>query len=148
VIPIRIPPLRERHEEIPVLAGHFLHRFNDAYGRSAVISAETMRAFTEYPWPGNVRELENAVKRIVVLAAAMLRQDLPPAEPVAPAGLKTIARRAARAAERIAIETVLDHVDGNRVKAARLLRISYSALRYTIIECGLARPTRGSVIEA
>jgi transcriptional regulator with GAF, ATPase, and Fis domain len=158
VIAIRIPPLRERYEEIPALAGHFLRRFNAAYSRSAVISPETMRVFTEYPWPGNVRELENAVERIVVLGAAMLRQDLvsrpdgavlpAPAESRAtltpipgniPEGLKTTARRAARAAERIAIEAVLDHVDWNRVKAARLLRISYSALRYKIVECGLDR---------
>ena len=145
VITIRIPPLRERREEIPVLAGHFLRRFNTAYGRSATISPETMRVFTEYAWPGNVRELENAVKRIVVLGAAMLRQNrrpslagTVPAAPGAPTGLKTIARRAARAAERIAIEAVLDHVAGNRVKAARLLQISYSALRYKIVECGLA----------
>ena len=134
VIAIRIPPLRERHEEIPVLTGYFLRRFNAALGRSAVISPETMRVFTEYRWPGNVRELENAVKRIVVLGAAESRATLTPI----PGGLKTIARRAARAAERIAIEAMLDHVAGNRVKAARLLRISYSALRYKIADCGLA----------
>jgi len=152
VITIRIPPLRERRGEIPVLAGHFLCRFNAAYSRSAVISSDTMRVFTEYAWPGNVRELENAVKRIVVLGGAMLRlgvlpspADAVPPAPGAPTGLKTIARRAARAAERIAIETVLDHVAGNQVKAARLLQISYSALRYKILECGLARggPARG-----
>jgi transcriptional regulator with GAF, ATPase, and Fis domain len=164
VIAIRIPPLRERPEEIPVLAAHFLRRFNVAYGRSVTVSPETMRIFTDYPWPGNVRELENAVRRIVVLGTALLRQDLLSnpggAAPLAPAGsgaaltaisghaptsLKTIARLAARAAERIAIEAMLDHVDWNRVKAARLLQISYAALRYKIVDFGLARRAEGSV---
>jgi two-component system, NtrC family, response regulator AtoC len=158
VIAIRIPPLRERHEEIPVLADHFLRRFNATYGRSVAISAETMRIFTSYPWPGNIRELENAVRRIVMLGAALLRQDLlsnpagapilapgesgAPMTPISanvPTGVKTIARLAARAAERIAIEAVLDHVAWNRVKAARLLQISYTALRYKIVDYGLAR---------
>ena|SRR5688572_28183303 len=56
-----------------------------------------------------------------------------------PTSLKTIAREAARAAERVAIEAVLDCVDWNRVKAARLLHISYAALRYKILDCGLTR---------
>jgi transcriptional regulator with GAF, ATPase, and Fis domain len=164
VIAIRIPPLRERSEEIPGLAAHFLRQFNTSYGHSVAISAETMRIFTDYPWPGNVRELENAVRRIVVLGTALLRQDflpspagavslarggsgeaLTPIPGTLPAGLKTIARRAARAAERIAIEAVLDHVAWNRVKAARLLQISYGTLRYKIVDCGLARRAGGSV---
>jgi len=164
VITIRIPPLRERSAEIPILAGHFLRRFNTAYGRAAAISPETMRTLRDYPWPGNIRGLENAVKRIVVLGTALLRQDSlsDPAGPVTPApagpgpaltriagtmpaGLKIIARRAARAAERIVIAAVLDHVAWNRVKAARLLQISYGTLRYKIVDCGLARRARGSV---
>jgi two-component system response regulator AtoC len=151
VIAVRIPPLRERREEIPVLAGHFLRRFNTAYGRSVAISPETMRIFTDYSWPGNIRELENAVRRVVVLGTALLGgQELvgtrdaritapPPVRTTFPGGLKTIAREAARAAERVAIEAVLDRVDWNRSKAARLLQISYAALRYKIVECGLAR---------
>src|SRR5436189_2740647 len=67
VIEIRIPPLRERREEIPVLVGHFLTQFNSQYGRKIEIPSETMRVFVEYHWPGNIRELENAVKRVVVL---------------------------------------------------------------------------------
>jgi two-component system response regulator AtoC len=141
VIAIRVPPLRERREEIAVLAGHFLRRFNDAYDRAVAISPETMGILEDYPWPGNIRELENAVRRIVVLGSAVLRQDLR-SNPM-PTGLKTIGRLAARAAERIAIEAVLDHVDGNRARAARLLQISYAALRYKIIECGVDRRRAG-----
>src|SRR3989454_8278213 len=70
VIEIRIPPLRERRDEIPVLADHFLKKFNAQYGRSVEIPGETLRAFLDYEWPGNIRELENAVKRVVVLGSA------------------------------------------------------------------------------
>src|SRR5919108_1521992 len=70
VIEIRIPPLRERREEIPVLIDYFLRKFNTQYGRTVDVPADTIRTFTEYHWPGNIRELENAVKRIVVLGSA------------------------------------------------------------------------------
>ena len=158
VIEIRIPPLRERREEIPPLVDHFLRRFNVQYGRTVDVPAETLRAFLEYHWPGNIRELENAVKRIVVLGSArpvhveivgnltngarptarpgMLALETRP-NPDTPISLKDIARRAARDAERVAIKEVLDRVHWNRAKAARLLQISYKALLYKIVQCGL-----------
>jgi two-component system response regulator AtoC len=158
VIEIRIPPLRERREEIPVLLDHFLRKFNAQYGRAVDVPAETVRAFLEYHWPGNIRELENAVKRIVVLGSARpvhvellgnLTNGVRPAvrpgggaveprpSPDAPISLKDIARQAAREAERVAIKEVLDRVHWNRAKAARLLQISYKALLYKIVQCGL-----------
>src|SRR5256712_12148337 len=70
VIEIRIPPLRERREEIPGLLEDFRRRFNAQYGRAVEIPQDTVRVFLEYHWPGNIRELENAVKRIVVLGSA------------------------------------------------------------------------------
>jgi two-component system response regulator AtoC len=157
VIELRIPPLRERREEIPALTQHFLRSFNAQYGRSVEIPAETLRVFLEYHWPGNIRELENAVKRVVVLGSARpvhqeivnnlgkgLRAGL--VAPAAPSvarpmpetiSLKDIARQAARDAERVAIKEVLDRVHWNRAKAARLLQISYKALLYKIVQCGL-----------
>jgi two-component system response regulator AtoC len=157
VIEIRIPPLRERREEIPVLLDHFLHKFNAQYGRAVDVPPETVRAFVEYHWPGNIRELENAVKRIVVLGSARpvhveivaalgngARSAVRPGVAVdsrpgvdAPISLKEIARQAAREAERVAIKEVLDRVHWNRAKAARLLQISYKALLYKIVQCGL-----------
>src|SRR2546428_5751489 len=71
VFEIRIPPLRERREEIPVLVGHFLTKFTFQYARKIEVPADTMRVFLEYDWPGNVRELENAARRIVVLGTAL-----------------------------------------------------------------------------
>jgi two-component system response regulator AtoC len=157
VIEIRIPPLRERREEIPVLADHFIRKFNAQYGRSVDMPAETLRAFVDYQWPGNIRELENAIKRIVVLGSARpvhveIVSNLNGARtaaarpgvalearpsPDAPISLKDIARQAARDAERVAIKEVLDRVHWNRAKAARLLQISYKALLYKIVQCGL-----------
>jgi two-component system response regulator AtoC len=158
VIEIRIPPLRERRDEIPVLLDHFLRKFNAQYGRAVDVPAETVRALVEYHWPGNIRELENAVKRVVVLGSARpvhaeivahLGQGARPAarpgllavEPRpgadTPISLKDIARQAAREAERVAIKEVLDRVHWNRAKAARLLQISYKALLYKIVQCGL-----------
>jgi two-component system, NtrC family, response regulator AtoC len=162
VIEIRIPPLRERREEIPALVDHFRRRFSAQYGRNVDIPAETVRVFVEYHWPGNIRELENAVKRIIVLGSARtvhqeivgnLNRGLRPSvsapnpfapastaasAPDAPVSLKDIARQAAREAERVAIKEVLDRVHWNRAKAARLLQISYKALLYKIVQCGLA----------
>jgi two-component system response regulator AtoC len=157
VIEIRIPPLRERREEIPVLIDHFMHRYNAQFGRKVEIPPETVRVFTEYRWPGNIRELENAVKRVIVLGTArMVHQEIAAslgrapraagpgaAAPVAPdavVSLKEIARQAARDAERVAIKEVLDRVHWNRAKAARLLQISYKALLYKIVQCGLVTP--------
>jgi two-component system, NtrC family, response regulator AtoC len=157
VIEIRVPPLRERRDEIPVLVDHFLKKFNVQYGRAVDVPPETVRAFLEYHWPGNIRELENAVKRMVVLGNARpvhveiignLSRAVRPAtagpattvvsaNPDASISLKDIARQAARDAERVAIKEVLDRVHWNRAKAARLLQISYKALLYKIVQCGL-----------
>ena len=160
VIEIRVPPLRERREEIPVLVDHFKRKFNAQYGRAIEIPPDTVRLFMEYHWPGNIRELENAAKRIVVLGGArtvhqeilaslnrgprtMSPATLAVAATVNPEGvisLKDIARQAAREAERVAIKEVLDRVHWNRAKAARLLQISYKALLYKIVQCGLVTP--------
>jgi two-component system response regulator AtoC len=159
VIEVRIPPLRERREEIPVLVEHFRRKFNAQYTRNIEIPADTVRLFTEYHWPGNIRELENAVKRIIVLGGARpvhqgilaslnrgARSTTPEAaatatlDPEGVISLKEIARQAARNAERVAIKDVLDRVHWNRAKAARLLQISYKALLYKIVQCGLVTP--------
>jgi two-component system response regulator AtoC len=165
VVEIKIPPLRERREEIPALIDHFLKTSNAQYHRAVEISPETRRLLVEHAWPGNIRELENTIKRIVVLGSAdQLRQQLgstaaaapaPTATPPAPrAGddgqvdLKAIARRAARDAERIVIAETLERVHWNRAKAARILQISYKALLYKIVDCGLtSAPTDAAPAE-
>ena len=80
VIPIFIPPLRERREDIPFLVEHFLDKYNEAYGKDVrKMSRELLDLLTEYHWPGNVRELENCVERAVVLSqSGSITADLLP----------------------------------------------------------------------
>jgi two-component system response regulator AtoC len=150
VVEIRVPPLRDRREEIPGLVAHFLTVFNRQYGKDKRLAADTMELLTRYRWPGNVRELENAVRRMVVLTdgerafEASTRQELSPLARVGSQteGLRDIARRGAREAERKALSEVLERVSWNRSEAARILRVSYKTLLNKICECGLEPPAR------
>jgi len=148
VIAIHIPPLRERREEIPALLDALLAAANAQYERAVAMPVTIRRRLLAHDWPGNIRELQNVVKRFVVLDGAAPLDVLltagageAPAPPAAvtPAtlGLKQIARRAARDAERLAIADTLERTHWNRAKAARLLGISYKALLYKIVDCGL-----------
>ena len=154
VVEIRVPPLREQREAIPALVEYFLARSNLQYGREVVLPAETIRLLTSYSWPGNIRELENVVRRFVVLGNVQSVQEeftsrlrmnegsqtrasvRPPADPVL--GLKDIARRAARDAERAALLDVLARVHWNRAAAARILRVSYKTLLTKLVECNIS----------
>jgi two-component system response regulator AtoC len=113
-ISINLPPLRDRREDVPALAEHFLKKYSVQYNKpSAEISPETMRLFMDYDWPGNIRELENVVKRVVVLgseapirkeitqtiAAAPLEALVPAAVPGVPVAPPTPTSVAAAAAE-------------------------------------------------
>jgi transcriptional regulator with PAS, ATPase and Fis domain len=153
VVDIRVPPLRERMEEIPLLASSMLARFNHQYRRTKELSPETMARLTEYSWPGNVRELENVMRRLVVLAdgeqafETLVAHDrnghAPAVRAPAPADtLKEVARRAAGEAERRALEEVLERVHWNRAEAARILKVSYKTLLNKIAEHRLAPPGR------
>jgi len=164
VVSIHVPPLRQRREEIPALVSHFLAVSAKHYARAPrQISAETMQRLTEHTWPGNIRELENLVKRIVVLGSeepateelvSRMGQSVngPSSIPhgsqrstpsdaaiqnqcaTDPLGLKEIGRRAARQAERAALEEMLERVRWKRREAARRLKISYTALLYKMKE--------------
>lgn len=77
VVPISIPPLRERKEDISLLAKHFLHKFNTAFNKKVPgFSEKALMALTQYHWPGNIRELENLIERIVVLSSGSERIDV------------------------------------------------------------------------
>ena len=154
VVEIRIPPLRERREEISLLASAFLSRFNEQYGRAKQLSSETMARLTEHSWSGNVRELENVIRRMVVLTdgeqafeALVARQrnghaSTHAAASIASEGLREIARRGAREAERKALVEVLDRVQWNRAEASRILKVSYKTLLNKISECKLSPPSQ------
>jgi DNA-binding NtrC family response regulator len=80
VIPIYVPPLRERKEDIPLLVNHFVGKFHREKGREIRFSPETLARLERHTWPGNVRELENLIERLIVIApqATILPADLPP----------------------------------------------------------------------
>jgi two-component system response regulator AtoC len=157
VVEIQVPPLRERREEIPVLAAWFLDKFNAQYGRRKTLSPDTVALLTEYSWSGNVRELENVIRRMVVLADGErdFEAQVARVRPVPPVGaqpssvvtesLREIGRCGAREAERRALATVLERVKWNRVEASRILKVSYKTLLNKIAECGLTAPCRGFV---
>jgi two-component system response regulator AtoC len=152
VVEIRVPPLRERREEIPALAAWFLAKFNAQYGRHKQLPAETLARLRDYSWSGNVRELENAIRRLVVLSdgeqaiEALVdrrRPTLPldALRPLVTESLREIARRGAREAERKALAEVLERVHWNRAEASRILKVSYKTLLNKICECGLTPPS-------
>jgi two-component system response regulator AtoC len=142
---LRIPPLRQRREDIPVLMEHFLRKYARDFQRPVpALSEETHRLFQEYAWPGNVGELENAAKAIVALGdetvamgglrAMLLRPDL--GSNGSRVSLKQASRAASREAEKEIILRALTRTRWNRRRAAEDLQISYKALLYKLKQIG------------
>ena len=166
VVPVHIPPLRDRRDDISVLARHFvaLHGRHLA-NKPRFLAPPTVERLARYDWPGNVRELENAVKRALVLSSSEVLSpddfaflDGPPADTSAPAGLESLVEAEVVASldagrsevyrtlmdrvERPLLETVLARTDGNQIKAAGLLGINRNTLRKKIVDLGLRVPDR------
>ncbi|MEN9800310.1 MAG: hypothetical protein RL653_4007 [Pseudomonadota bacterium] len=162
VVPIRLPPLRERSDDIPHLAQHFLDKYNRKLNkRLEGFTPEALDALRAWHWPGNIRELENLVERTLLFADGPLvhRADLPdPVRGVAAspqgapalsapavdvtlvpgeAGLKDIVRQKAAELERDLIVQALAETEGNVTRAAKLLQISRKSLQTKMKEFGL-----------
>jgi two-component system response regulator AtoC len=143
VLPLLIPPLRDRREDIPLLAGHFVSAACRRHRRPALqMTADALQALCDADWPGNVRELQHAVERAVVTAqgARLTARDFfRPVEPAATddPGLRSVARTAAQKAERARIMQVLHDAGGNKMKAARLLKISRAGLYNKLKDYGI-----------
>jgi two-component system response regulator AtoC len=148
VVTLRIPGLRERRDDIPLLASHFLERFNRTFARSVEgISGEAMAMMQAYDWPGNVRELKNMLERIVILGP----DDLPAevrfsriADVPSPSGtwqfeLPDTGIDLDRV-EREFVVQALQKTKGNQTAAGRLLGMSRYQLRYRIEKFGLEPP--------
>lgn len=153
VVALNIPALRDRGDDVLILARHFIDRFNVAFGRAIVgLSSETEAIFRKYPWPGNVRELENLLERIFILEdgdmilpqhlpdrvlrtvrAGATSVPLPDAEILADLGF----HEATCAFQRQLICDALEEFDGNLQKAAARLGISRHALRHQMIKLGM-----------
>jgi two-component system response regulator FlrC len=144
VIPLKVPALRERGGDVLLLAEHFLARYARENNRPGLkLSPEAKRVLAAQPWPGNVRELQNTMERAVLLAAgneitpeALLFDDqAAPAETPAAPGLDLSGPPPTlRELERSAISQALEHTEGNRTHAAKLLGISVRTLRNKLNE--------------
>ncbi len=152
---LKMPPLRERPEEIPILANHFMRKVATKYERDPLpISPALMRALASHSWPGNLRELENTIKRYLILAdeQAIMDELLPrqSAESLALGGedsgdngsLKHLVRNLKGGAESAAIARTLEGTGWNRKAAASDLQISYKALLYKIKQYNLVPPQK------
>lgn len=150
VLPIHLPPLRDRKEDIPLLVEHFV-AVSCIRHRQAVrhVPEEVMQALREAEWPGNVRELQHYIERAVVTTSG---PELVCAEKASGAregaghkDLRSVVKSAAREAERARIEQALREVSGNRVRAAKLLKISRAGLYVKLREYQLGDgPSTGS----
>jgi len=151
VVPIRIPPLRERLEDVPLLAVHFLAQYNQRAGSQKVFSPAALAELTEHSWPGNVRELENMVEQAAALSPG---QEIGPEgiqfDPVAlprpaegPGQVRTLAA-AVEEAERLCLQAALQRCDGDLGRVASELGISSTTLWRKMKRLGLgARPAGG-----
>ena len=144
VVTVHLPSLRERTEDIPLLADHFVKDLVKQHGKPVEqISPDARRALAQYEWPGNVRELRNCIEHMVVVTrdAILGTDDLPdhilPGDATTPAAVPHLAGISIADAERQLIANTLDQVDGNRVEAARLLGIGERTLYRKIKEYGL-----------
>ncbi len=144
VLPLRLPPLRERQGDLPLLTRHFIEKFNRALRRKppvTEVAPEAMAALASQKWPGNVRELENLLERAMVMAEDTVL-TLPDfgGLTLRPGGGEDTGlsvKRGTRALEMDLIQRALAETGGNRTKAAVLLEISHRALLYKLKEYGL-----------
>jgi len=146
VIPIALPPLRERREDIPLIAEHFLAKYAEQMGKSVTgVSREAMDLLMRYDWPGNIRELENIIERAVALEAtpSILPESLPQSIRGADVTAASSTSEALPAAgfdleahvqeiERAYIAQALQRAGGVQVRAAELLGMSFRSFRYYV----------------
>ena len=147
VIPVQIPPLRERKEDIPLLVDHFIQRYNTQFRKNVKgVTPEGLKLLTNYSWPGNIRELKNAIERAMILLdrdsidvdqlpirisepvggglGGRPSKNHPVSLPPEGAGLDDI--------EKEVIQQALQHANGNKTMASKLLKISRDTLRYKV----------------
>ena len=147
VLSIKLPPLRDRREDVPLLAEHFLHKHAALAGRRLSLSPEALQWLAQYDFPGNARELENIIERAVTLTAGpvVTRADLP--ESVVP---KQDALTVAFPTDGVLLDEYLQRIEkdllmqaleragGNRTRAAKLVGMTFRSFRYRLAKFGVA----------
>lgn len=150
VFPVTIPALRERKEDIPKLAHHFVERVSRDVGKKLTLSPEALAMLVEYPWPGNVRELQNAMERAVILAEGerLMPRHLNLSSPQQPVSdpweqldwsgtLADVAARFTTEAEKRKIVHALKQANGDKAACADLLQINFKTLGAKLRQYGL-----------
>ena len=165
VFAIKLPALRDRTDDIPILAEHFIKLFNRQLGKDVrSIAPDAMHTLVQYDWPGNVRELQSAIKHAFVRSAGKVLMedslptrcrgpfhtpDTPPSSPLDVDGIREYVRsllaedsldiyqKLHSEIDRILLPEVLDHVDGNQAQASEVLGIARSTLRIKLNDLGL-----------
>ncbi len=155
VFPIQIPPLRERSDDVVILARHFVDRFcRDMNKKTLAVAPAAIDELRAYAWPGNVRELQNCIERAVILCDGdtihsrhLNLSFRPPVAPVATSPWDQIdlsgtmadaLRRTTAEVERRKIEQALRDAAGNKMRAADLLQVSYKSLQQKLKDYGFA----------
>jgi two-component system response regulator PilR (NtrC family) len=155
VIPVHVPPLRERRDDIPLLVAHFIERLARETGKDVRgIDAEALALLEQYRWPGNIRELENAIERAIVLGGGpMLRVDALPIELFRPVPVRDVAPLEIPP-EGLDLEATLDGIEqrllraalersgGVQTRAAELLKMSFRQFRYKLQKRGTQEVSR------
>ncbi len=148
VVPIHLPPLKERREELPDLVHHFIERHCERLGLQVTkVHPDAVEVLLNYSWPGNIRELENVLEQAMLLADGdeLLADELPDQVRFSMAADDDLeltdddlsVKKHSAALERKLIQRALERTGGNRTKAAELLELSARALRYKILDYGL-----------
>ena len=150
VIPLEVPPLRDRKEDIPLLAGYFLAKYSARMGKDVrAISPQAQDTLLRHEWPGNVRELENVIQRYVALAQGPTIGDIeirgtrahdrpsPPEGVAIPEGGIDL-EAVVSSHERRYIEAALARTRGNMAQAAKILGLTYRSIRYKVKKLGIA----------
>jgi two-component system response regulator AtoC len=140
VVPLRVPPLRERRDDLPLLIQHFLRQGQIRHRRDArEVTGDAMRILCNYSWPGNVRQLRNYMERLIVTLEGPVihAEDLPAELSAAPRQGVVTLEEAVLEAERTAIRAALEQCNQHRERTAAVLGISVRTLHYKMNRCGL-----------
>jgi DNA-binding NtrC family response regulator len=137
VVPIEVPPLRERHGDVPLLAGAFLKRYNERYSLDARLTESGLKTLEDYTWPGNVRQLQHLLERLVILAPGGRITGDAVEEAIASSNANQPSSETLADTQTEQIRKVLAATGGNKSRAARILGIERKTLYRKLERMGM-----------